>query len=82
MKRYFPAAEFHLKLENDATLSDLYKELGFVAGADISSAVWNHKKNRPRGPVFMRSEAKVLKDENHPLFDGQILELKRFLVGG
>ena len=39
MERYFPATEFHFKLGNDATLSDLYEELAIVAGADISPAV-------------------------------------------
>lgn len=82
MERYFPATEFHFKLGNDATLSDLYEELAIVAGADISPAVWNHNKNRPRGPVIIRSEAGVIKDEKHPLYEGQILEFKRFLVGG
>lgn len=82
MERYFPATEFHLRLGNDATLSDLYEKLATVAGADISPAVWNHTKNRPRGPVIMRSETGVLKDEEYPLHEGQILELKRFLVGG
>ena len=82
MKRYFPATEYHLSLEKDATLADLYEELANVAGADISQAVWNHKKNRPRGPVIMRSETGVIKDEKEPLYEGQILEFKRFLVGG
>lgn len=82
MERYFPATEYQFSLGKDATLSDLYEELANVAGADISPAVWNHKKNRPRGPVIMRSESGVLKDGKHPLHEGQILELKRFLVGG
>lgn len=82
MERYFPAVEFHLSLGDDATLASLYDELGVVAGNRISPAVWNHEKNRPRGPVIMRSEGGVLKDENSPLHEGQILELKRFLVGG
>jgi hypothetical protein len=82
MERYFPATEYHLSLEKEATLADLYEELANVAGAEISPAVWNNKKRRPRGPVVMRSEAGVLKDESHPLHEGQILEFKRFLVGG
>ncbi len=82
MERYFPATEYHLNLGKDATLADLYEKLANLAGADISPAVWNHNKNRPRGPVIMRSEAGVLKDENEPLCEGQILEFKRFLVGG
>lgn len=82
MERYFPATEIHLNLRENATLADLYEELGNAVGAEISQAVWNHKKNRPRGPVIMRSESGVIKDENHPLVKGQILEMKRFLVGG
>ncbi len=82
MERYFPATEYHLNLEKDATLADLYEELANVAGADISSAVWNHSKNRPRGPVIMRCESGVLQDEDEPLCEGQVLEFKRFLVGG
>ena len=82
MKRYFPAIEYQLSLGRGATLADLYDELANVAGTDISPAVWNHTKNRPRGPVIMRSEAGVLKNENEPLYNGQTLEFKRFLVGG
>ena len=82
MEWYFPATEYHFSLGKDATLADLYEELAVVAGADISSAVWNHNKNRPRGPVLMCSEEGVLKNEKEPLCEGQILEFKRFLVGG
>lgn len=82
MERYFPATEYHLSLKQKATLADLYEELASVAGAEISPAVWNNEKRRPRGPVIMRSEAGVLKNENHPLHEGQTLEFKRFLVGG
>ncbi len=82
VERYFPATEFQLSLAEDATLAELYEELGRVVGIEISQAIWNHAKNRPRGPVIMRSEAGVIIDENYPLSEGQILEMKRFLVGG
>ncbi len=82
MGRYFPATEYQLGLAKNAQLSDLYEELGKVVGTEISQAVWNHSKNRPRGPVIVCSESGVLKDEKHPLHEGQILELKRFMVGG
>ncbi len=82
MERFFPATEFNLFLSQNATLAELYEELGKLAGEKISQAVWNHKKNRPRGPVIIRSESGVLKDENHPLHEGQVIEMKRFLVGG
>lgn len=82
MERYFPATEYSLSLGPNATLADLYEELGKVAGAEISQAVWNHTKNRPRGPVIIRSESGVIKSESHPLHEGQVIEMKRFLVGG
>lgn len=82
MERFFPATEFCLELGREATLSDLYDELGSTIGADISKAVWNHQASRPRGPVIVRSDEGVLKDENQPLYDGQTIELKRFLIGG
>lgn len=82
MQNYFPATELELPLREKATLADLYDELGHTAGSQISPAVWNHNKNRPRGPVIMRSNDRVLKDEEHPLYEGQVLELKRFLIGG
>lgn len=82
MQAYFPASELDFSLDENATLSDLYNEIGRTAGPQISQAVWNHDKSRPRGPVIMRSDDRVLKDEAHPLYEGQVLELKRFLIGG
>lgn len=82
MERYFPATEFNLCLKENASLADLYEELGKVAGDKISQAVWNHTKNRPRGPVIVSSESGVLKKDTHPLHEGQVIEMKRFLIGG
>lgn len=82
MERYFPQNQFLLNLDEEATLSDMYQELGKTIGHEISPAVWNHNKNRPRGPVIVRSESGVLKDDSTILTEGQTLELKRFLIGG
>ncbi len=82
MERFFPALEFEVKLKEGAQLSDLYEEIGRVAGAEISPAVWNNEKSRPRGPVILRSENGVLKKDTTLLHEGQVVELKRFLIGG
>ena len=82
MERFFPATEYTFTLSNNATPSELYDELAITAGAEISPAVWNHKTKRPRGPVIVRSDNGVLKGENQPLYDGQVIELNRFLIGG
>lgn len=82
MERFFPEKEIRLVLKKEAVLSDLYQNMGRLYGPEISVAVWNHKKNRFRGPVIISSDGRLLKGEDENLYDGQIIELKRFLIGG
>jgi len=82
MERFFPEKKIRLVLKKEAVLSDLYQILGRLYGPKISVAVWNHKKNRFRGPVIISSDGRLLKSEHENLYDGQIIELKRFLIGG
>ena len=82
IERFFPEKEIRFVLEKGAVLSDLYEMMGQVNGSDISAAVWNHGKNRFRGPVIVSSSGRLLKNEDEVLYDGQIIELKRFLIGG
>jgi len=82
MERFFPKKEFRFVLKKGAQLSDLYEIMGRLNGPEISAAVWNHGKNRFRGPVIVKSGGRLLKNEEEILYDGQIIELKRFLIGG
>ena len=82
IERFFPAKEIRLELETGAVLSDAYEKMGQQHGPTLSAAIWNHGKNRFRGPVIVSSGGRLLKNENEILSDGQIIELKRFLIGG
>ena len=82
MERFFPEKKISMVLEQGAVLSDLYEVMGLFKGPKLSRAVWNHDKNRFRGPVIVISENRLLKNEDETLYDGQIIEFKRALVGG
>lgn len=82
IERFFPAKEFRFLFETRAVLSDVYEMLGQRFGPEISAAVWNHGKNRFRGPVIVSSGGRLLKRDDEILHDGQVIELKRFLIGG
>lgn len=82
MKNFLPTEYIDLILPEHATLADLFDELGTVAGESISSSVWNQDKKRFRGPIIVRSGSSILKDEHSSLYDGQEVEIKRFLIGG
>ncbi len=82
IERFFPEKELRFILKKGALLSDLYEMMGQFNGSEISAAVWNHGKNKFRGPVIVSSGGRLLKNEDEILYDGQIIELKRFLIGG
>jgi len=82
IERFFPEKEIRFVLKKGVVLSDLYEMMGWLYGSKISAAVWNHGKNRFRGPVIVSSGGRLLKNEDEILYDGQIIELKRFLIGG
>jgi len=79
---YFSDAKMHFNLKNNATLADLYEEMGHSIGSKMSKAIWNHEKKRFRGPVVVVSNNEILKGEDTLLHDNQLIELKRFLIGG
>jgi len=82
MERFFPEKKIRFIFKGEAVLSDIYQTMGLLYGSKISKAVWNHKKNRFRGPVIISSDGRLLKNDDEKLYDGQIIELKRFLIGG
>jgi hypothetical protein len=82
IERFFPEKEIRFVLKKGAALSDLYEMMGRLNGSKISAAIWNHGKNRFRGPVIVSSGGRLLKNEDEILYNGQIIELKRFLIGG
>lgn len=79
---YFSKTKMHFNLKDNATLADLYDEMGNSMGDSLSKAIWNHRKKRFRGPVVVVSNNVTLKEEDTLLHDNQLIELKRFLIGG
>jgi hypothetical protein len=51
-------------------------------GDDLPRSIWNHEKNRFRGPIIVSSNKVILKKECTSLHNNQLIELKRFLIGG
>ena len=82
IRHHFPEEEMTFTLEKNASLADLYDEIGFSIGSRLPESIWNHKKNRFRGPIIVSSDNVVLKSEDTLLRDNQLIKLKRFLVGG
>lgn len=82
MKNVLPQEEMDIELKEGATLADLYEELAVIAATQSSSALWNPETKRFRGPVIITCDSQVVKDENTCLYDGQQIEIKRFLIGG
>ena len=82
IKQHFPEEVMTFALDESSTLSDLYDEIGCTIGSMLPKSIWNHKKNRFRGPVIVASENVILSSEDTQLHDNQLITLKRFLVGG
>ena len=82
MKNYFPFAQLEVTLGGQATLADLYHEIGISLGDKLPDAIWNREKSRFRGPVLLSSNGQLIKDDITCLHDGQKIELRRYLVGG
>lgn len=82
IKLFFSNTHFTLNLKNQATLKDLYMEIGNKYGDQLSESVWNHKKNKFRGPVVVSSQGDVLRKEQTVLRDDQCIKISRFLIGG
>ena len=82
IQQYFPKVEMIFDIKEDATLVDLYNEMGRTMGDDLPRSIWNHEKNRFRGPIIVSSNKVILKKECTSLHNNQLIELKRFLIGG
>ena len=64
MRRYFSDSDLIFNLRDNATLADLYNEIGKTHGDELSSAIWNHEKSRFRGPVVVSSNKEIIKKED------------------
>jgi hypothetical protein len=82
IRQHFPEEVMTFTLEDNSNLSDLYDEIGSSIGSRLPKSIWNHKKNRFRGPVIVTSDNVILKSEDTLLHENQLIKLKRFLVGG
>jgi hypothetical protein len=82
IREYIPDVQLEFNLGDYATLADLYHEIGERLGDELPEAIWNQKKRRFRGPVLLSSNEQLIKDETTRLYDGQKIQLRRFLVGG
>lgn len=74
--------QFELTLKDQATVADLYNTIGESLGDKLPESIWNREKSRFRGPVLLVSDGKLIRDEAIRLYDGQKIELRRYLVGG
>jgi hypothetical protein len=70
-----------LKLHGNR-LKDVFEALDNEIGDILPNSIWNRVKKRFRGPVLIIADGKILRDENTIVKDGQLLKIKRFLVGG
>ena len=82
ISRHFPEKEIVLELEENSTLVDLFDEIGRSIGSNLPESIWNKGKSRFRGPIIIASGGAVLRNHDEVLHDGQLIKLKRFLVGG
>ena len=82
MSRYYPRKTFTIVLKENALLSDLFQAISLLRNPQFSESVWNFSKDRFRGPVLITSCGKLLKNENEQLYDGQVIEFRRCLIGG
>jgi hypothetical protein len=70
-----------LKLHGNR-LKDVFEALDNEIGEILPNSIWNRAKKRFRGPVLIIADGKILRDEDTIIKDGQLLKIKRFLVGG
>lgn len=82
IQQHFPEEVMTFTLEDNATLFDLYNEIGYSIGSRLPKSIWNHEKNKFRGPVIIISDNRVLKNKDTLLRNNQLIKLKRVLVGG
>ena len=83
MKKYFPEEEYPIDImKKDATLADFFNELGNTKGAELPKAAWNKEKSRFRAPIMISIDGKVIKEETHPLYEGQHIAISFIISGG
>lgn len=82
MSQYYPQKTISIVLKENALLLDLFQAISLLRNPQFSESVWNYGKDRFRGPVLITSCGKLLKHENEKLYDGQVIELRRCVIGG
>lgn len=82
MEQYYPQKTLSLVLKDNAILLDLFHAIGGLKNPQLPESIWNYSKDRFNGPVMITSCGKLLKNENEKLYNGQLIKLRRFLIGG
>lgn len=83
MRTHLKEDHYLIELESDfSTLADFYDEIGRTIGEKLSNSVWDHRKRRFRGPIILKVDDEVVRQENYNLKDGQNIEISRMLIGG
>jgi len=82
MEQYYPQKTLSIVLKENALLLDLFQAIGSLKNPQLPESIWNYSKDRFKGPVMITSCGKLLKNENEKLYNGQLIELRRFLTGG
>lgn len=82
MRTRLPEERYSMELDNNSTLGDFFDKLDDIMGGELGKAVWNREKKRFRGPVTVRVDGEVVKDESYCLKDNQSIEISRLLIGG
>ncbi len=82
MEQYYPRKTLSLVLKENAVLLDLFQAIGSLKSSQLPESIWNYSKDRFRGPVLIISCGKLIKNENEKLYDDQLIELRRCLIGG
>jgi len=82
IRSHFKEDKYELMLKENATIKNLFEEVDKLMGKDLSKAIWNHDKKCFRGPVVVRVDGNIVKQESYNLKNGQVVEISRLLVGG
>ena len=81
MENYYPDKQVDVSVPESATLADLFQCIGRLKPA-LPESIWHYGENRFRGPVLITSDGRVLRDKNEKLYTGQLVRLRRVLMGG
>lgn len=82
IKEYFGSETVVVELDEHATLQDLIKFIKLRWNENIPDFMWDNKKNDFRGPVMFIVNGVVQLDRSAPLYQGDVIQISKVMVGG